>query len=114
MQIQQREEDGVAIVALAGELDATGLPAMSEAVAKIVDGGGRQLVLNFENVAFVTSSAIGYMLKVANHLNPAGGAVAISSPPIWFARNLDTLGVSQSLPTFSDDDAAVAWFSSRS
>lgn len=113
MQIQQREEGAVSIVALAGELDATSLPAVSEAVARIIDGGSRSLVINFGDVAFVTSSAIGYMLKVANHLEAAGGAIAISSPPVWFARSLDTLGVTQSLPTFTDDGAAVAWFASR-
>jgi anti-anti-sigma factor len=113
MQIQQREEGTVAIMALAGELDAASLPAISEAVAQAVDQGHRSLVLNFADVAFVTSSAVGYMLKVANHLRDQGGGLAISSPPVWFARNLDTLGVTQSLPTFADDAAALAWLNAE-
>ena len=57
----------------------------------------------------MSSSALGYIITAAKHLNEDGGALAISSPRPWLARNFDTLDLNTLLPVFPDDEAGINW-----
>lgn len=77
MEITTIEEDGVCIASLNGKLDtASSVPAESELMA-LLDQGKNRLLLDFSNVAYIASSGLRVLLKLAQRLKTEGGQLRL-------------------------------------
>jgi anti-anti-sigma factor len=79
MDITTIEENGVCIASLDGKFDtASSVPAESELMA-LLDQGKNRLVLDFTDVAYIASSGLRVLLKLAQRLKTEGGELRLCS-----------------------------------
>ena len=77
--------DGWTVVAPVGELDLASVPRLRQEVLALLNGGGRDVVLDLGGVDFVDSVGLGGVVAVAKRVRSAGGrfCVARPDPRIW-------------------------------
>lgn len=82
--ITTEEVKGMWVVHLAGEVDLHTGPDFRTAVMEGIDGGYKQVVVDFSNASFIDSTALGILVMVVKRLKPYGGElhVVVSTPDI--------------------------------
>lgn len=110
MKIERKTDGPVTILAFTGELDTDTLPTVSENIDALIESGATKLVLNMGALEFITSSAVGYLIKTRKHLLETNGEFVISAPSTFFRSTFRALGVDQIVKIFDNDDAALAYF----
>ncbi len=78
--IETTSEGSEARVTLTGELDAHTAPALSEAIAAVLDGGAERLVIDAAALRFCDSSGIQVLVQARERLVDGGGSVVIEGP----------------------------------
>ncbi len=100
--------DGVATIAVAGEVDLYTAPALKQAISTLIDQGARSLLVDLSRTTFIDSTTLGVLMGTVKRLRPAGGelAIACSDPNVRkiFAITL----LDRIFAIFDSPDAAVA------
>ncbi|GAB3128231.1 hypothetical protein GCM10027160_53590 [Streptomyces calidiresistens] len=99
---------GVAVVALAGEIDTWNLPTLREGLGVLPDGTVRHVVLDLSGVEFLESGGLSVMIELYRRLQKEGGALLLAAVPGWLRQVLDTTGLEQILPAHPDVPGALA------
>jgi anti-sigma B factor antagonist len=73
--------DGVAEVAVEGELDLSTAGELREALAGLLDRGVTRLVVNFEALSYLDSTGLGVLLGSLRRQRSRGGALQVICPP---------------------------------
>jgi anti-sigma B factor antagonist len=107
--IEKRTIGDVTIVTLAGEFDAASDPATLEKLDAIIEGATR-VVFNFRDLTFMTSSALGYLLKITRALRDRGGELVYSEASRPFHNIVEIYEIDRVFRVFPDDQAALAHF----
>jgi len=81
MTIQQHTEDGVAVIAPAGRIDTTTSGALEDAVRRTVDGGARDLLVDFAAVDYISSAGLRVCLVLAKRMRDLGGRLVLCGMP---------------------------------
>ena len=110
VEIQREVVGDVMILALKGEFDVWNLPEARETVDELIGSGARDLVLNLHGLTFITSSALGFMIKTYRELKALDGELVIAVPSNYFHTVITTLGVDQLLKIFPTNEDAVKYF----
>ncbi len=110
VEIEREAVGDVTILALKGEFDVWNLSETREAVDDLIGAGARKLVLNLHGLTFITSSAVGLMIKTYRELKELDGELVIAVPSNYFHRTLTTLGVDQLFKVFPTNEDAVEYF----
>lgn len=78
LEVHQREVDGIVILDLSGRLilspEATDL---RRKIARLVEDGKKNAILNLKEVAFIDSSGLGYLVVAHSTFEDAGGAMKL-------------------------------------
>lgn len=74
------QQDQPAVLALAGDLDATTAPQLASAAQSVVDDGARDLILDAAGVAFCDSNGLSVFVRLAGQLRTRAGRLAIVAP----------------------------------
>lgn len=107
MDIQKRQDDGVVYFALSGQFDTTALPAFQDHVDGLIERGPRNICVNFRDVTFINSTAIGYLVDAAQQLKDEDGELVFSAPSDFVSATVRTLGLFHIFDIYdSDRDAA--------
>ena len=62
LRLERRDGGGVAVLALYGELDLNGAPALRSALAEAIDESpGRRVVVDLEGIDFIDSAGLGVL-----------------------------------------------------
>ena len=70
--------DGVATVAVAGEVDLYTAPALKQAIGDAIDQGARNVLVDLSRTTFIDSTTLGVLMGAVKRLRPAGGELAIA------------------------------------
>ena len=125
----------VTVIRLEGELDASNYGSLIEQTQELYVGGTRDLLLDLENLSFVSSSGLVALHRMAlimrgetledaeegwrafhaisRDLDSAGGPEAhykLLKPQPLVRKVLDTAGFSEIMLVFEDEETAVASF----
>jgi anti-sigma B factor antagonist len=100
----------IAVLKVHGQVDTDRIPAMEEAVGAALEGGATRLVFNLEQLEFINSSALGFIISVHKRMEGLNGAVALSAPSRFMASTIRTLGLDQILDVFPTDEDALRHF----
>jgi anti-sigma B factor antagonist len=107
---ERRPERKPAILALAGDVDASGLPAFSAKVDALIRTGHTRIVFNLRRLAFINSSALGYLIRTVKRLRELDGELVLSEPSPYFRSAVDRLGLDQVFRIFPSDELALEYF----
>lgn len=74
-------DDGVVVLAAAGEIDLQASPQLNSCISGHLKAGSRQVVLDLSLATFIDSTAIGVMASSAAKLDQEGGSLTLVCPP---------------------------------
>lgn len=107
--VEVREDDGVVIASVSGELDLSNSPATGDAIEAALPSSARSLVVDFTQLTFLDSSGVAMLFRLVRRLGdhrqqlhvvaPAGEAVG---------RVLEIVEFDRAAPVYPTLDAALA------
>lgn len=110
MDIQQHIDGGVTIVALHENLDTSTAPEAGQALSGLVERGARRIVVDFTDVAYVSSAGLRVLLATAKQLRVNGGALRVCSLNDGIQEVFDISGFSTLLSVYPSATEAVRGF----
>lgn len=102
--------DGVAILAVQGEVDVYTAPRLKEEINQRLEAGVSKLVVDLSEVAYMDSSGLGVLIGALRRARDAGGDLLVASPNPRIARILDVTGLSRIFNVREATDDAVDFF----
>ncbi|MGI8492149.1 MAG: STAS domain-containing protein [Acidimicrobiales bacterium] len=109
LRIDDTTDRGWTVLHVAGDLDASTVPALRGRLSDMAAGGPSQVVVDLSRVTFLDSSGLGALIGGLRRLRSAGGEMRLvpgATPKV--RRLLDQTGVGQLLPIFPTAEAATA------
>jgi len=79
MEITNTTRNGANILSVSGRIDTATAPAMEQEINKIIDSGGRSVLLDFSKVAYISSGGLRVLLSTAKKLKNPGDKFALCS-----------------------------------
>lgn len=82
--IEERVDDGVPVITVAGEIDVASAPQLREALHKVIADGHTTVVLDLLAVTFLDSTALGVLVGALKRCRELGGElhVVVADPRI--------------------------------
>lgn len=113
--IETRETDGVAVVSFAPEthLDLAAVDAVAEEINQLAEGARRGIILDFDNVHFVSSPALSLLLNLRRVADASGTEVVFCRLRPEVARLFRITRLDRLFTLHADLDGAVAHFAPR-
>ncbi len=110
MDIDVKHSGEIAVVRIAGEIDALTADQASALLRSQLDGGRERLVLDLGQVTFMSSAGIRLLLEISIKSREQGGDLRLARTPAVVARTLEITGLSRMLKAYSSVDDAVSSF----
>ena len=101
---------GVAIADLTGDLDTEAAYQLESGLSDIIDKNDVKLILNFERVRIMNSTAMGVLLSTAEDARKRSGTMKLCSLSEHVREVLDLVGVSSLFEIFDTEKEAVKSF----
>jgi anti-sigma B factor antagonist/stage II sporulation protein AA (anti-sigma F factor antagonist) len=79
IEIMQEEKGEILIMRLSGRLDATSSPMLEKKITALIDGGKYKLLLNFDNIEYLSSAGMRLLLSTTKKLKSQDGKIVICS-----------------------------------
>lgn len=79
MDITTNEENGVCVAELNGKFDTASSVSVEKTLMGLLDEGKTRLLLDFSDVAYIASSGLRVLLKLAQRLKTEGGQLQLCS-----------------------------------
>jgi len=80
MEIKTHEIDDVLVVNLIGNLDTSTSPEAEAKINELLDTGTSKMVINLEQIDYLSSSGLRVFLGAAKRMMANGGSVALCNP----------------------------------
>ena len=100
--------EGLALVALAGELDLHTASTFKEALLQATDIGPRRVVVDLSEVTFIDSTALGVLIGGAARLQAADGMLDIVCPSDKIRRIFKISGLSHVFAIYDSSEEALS------
>ncbi|MDA3899975.1 MAG: STAS domain-containing protein [Spirochaetes bacterium] len=101
------EKEDVSVITLIGELRIFDLADYTAFFEELVDGGKIKIIINFEKISYVDSTAIGLLVNIKRGIEDKGGRLALCSVQKEVMNVLQITGVNQFLDIYESLDIAV-------
>lgn len=100
--------DGIAVVALTGEVDLYTAPDLKQELVRLVDGGARQVVVDLSDTSFIDSTTLGVLISGVKRLRPDGGRLELVVTDRNIAKVFEITGLDRVFSIHPDRRAALA------
>lgn len=110
MEIIEKKQEGIDIFQLKGRLDSNTSPEFEKTVFSAIQNGSTQMVVDFENLDYISSAGLRVILKAAKELKRSEGIFVLCSMKDYVKEVFEISGFDTFLPIESNLDAAVAKF----
>lgn len=110
MEISGETSNGATVVRLVGNLDTNTSGEAHDFLNEAIDGGASRIVVNLEQVDFVSSAGLRILLATAKRLGGAGGKLRICGLNETVAEVFEISGFSTILDVFASEDDALSGF----
>lgn len=108
LDVQTREQDGVTIIDIKGDVTTFADAKMREAYRAATANGVRPMVLNFRRSDYINSAGIAILIRIVTDVNRAGQKLAMSGLNEHFQKIFRMVGLSQYAEIYEDEEQAVA------
>lgn len=96
------------ILSLFGEVDASNSVNLDEAIQEIVDGGARSIIIDCENLEYISSAGLGVFMSYLEDFNDKGIHMKICGLTPKVSEVFKILGLDQLIPIYRNRAEAVA------
>lgn len=110
MNIETRELKHVSVVKVSGRVDSATAPEMEQALLKLLDAGRNQIVLDLEEVDYMSSAGLRVLVATQKSAKKGGGRLALAHPSTRVQEVLDLAGLVPVFDIYADVVEAVGSF----
>ncbi len=103
-----RNEDGIPVLDVTGEIDIYTTPQFKEAVSAAIDQNKPAIVINMTNVTYMDSSGFGTLLSATKRLRPLDGALYLSGCNEGIQRMLQITRLNTIFGVYATETEALA------
>lgn len=100
----------VSIMKAKGRIDSETAPELDKRLSKLITDGKNKIVLDLQNVEYMSSAGLRSMVKALKGAQGAGGDVRLAAVPKEIEGVLLTVGMMQMFKLFSTSEEAAAGF----
>lgn len=108
MNISVSEENGRALLSLEGRLDSNTSGALEQQLTATMDSGSQQLIIDFDQLAYISSAGLRVLLMAAKRLKSEGGHLVLCGMADHIREVFEISGFLQILTVVADVSAAQA------
>jgi anti-sigma B factor antagonist len=102
-----RDEGDTKIVMLNGKLDTNTTPAAEGEINTLLDAGVNKLLINFEQLSYISSSGLRLLLATAKRLKSSGGDIKVCSLNEMATEVFELSGFSSIIKVFPSEQDAL-------
>ena len=110
MDIHVEQFGEIAVVSIAGDIDALTADESNAFLTAQLDSGREQLVLDLGRVELMSSSGIRLLLEIVKKSREQGGDLRLAQAPAGVTRTLEITGLARILKAYPSVDEALASF----
>lgn len=107
MEITLRDEGDTKIVMLNGKLDTNTTPTAEDEINALLEAGANKLLINFEQLSYISSSGLRLLLATAKRLKSTGGDLKVCSLNEMATEVFEVSGFSSILNVFATEQDAL-------
>ena len=108
MEITVRDEGDTKIVMLNGKLDTNTTPTAEGEINALLDAGASKLLINFEQLSYISSSGLRLLLATAKRMKGSGGDLRVCSLNEMAQEVFEVSGFSSILNVFATETDALS------
>jgi anti-anti-sigma factor len=110
MQLTTNTSEGVTVLRIEGSLDTQTSSEAQEELDRIVDDGARKLLIDFAELAYISSAGLRVLLVTAKKLNTEQGEMRMCNMNDVVKEVFEVSGFSTIFKVFQTDSEAMAGF----
>lgn len=110
MKIETRESQGIHIIAFEGNLDTNTSPEAESVINELIDAGKQKVLVNFEQLNFISSAGLRVLLATVKKLNASNGELRICSLNATVQEVFDISGFVTILNVKNTEEEALSSF----
>ncbi len=110
MEFTVDEFGDVRAVRITGNLDTQTSPVAQEQMTQLIDNGATKILVDFENLNYISSSGLRMLLVAAQRLEDTSGQLRICNPNTMVREVFDTAGFSEIFSVYSSQAEALDGF----
>ncbi len=107
MEIEEKDAGRVKILALSGRLDAYSSNEVERTINSLIEGGCQNLVVNFEDVEYISSSGLRVMLGSLKRLKKTQGDLKLACLKPYVQEVFDIAGFTQLFAIYEHEEDAL-------
>jgi anti-sigma B factor antagonist len=107
MEIIENQKEDVSIFKLNGRLDSNTSPALEKKLVAAIENGTRNMVIDFENLDYISSAGLRIILKTTKDLKRTEGNIVLCAMQDYVREVFEIAGFDTFLPIFSTVDEAL-------
>ena len=108
--IQSRQQDGILVCSLSGRLDAVSASETSNELLELIAGNFVNVLLNLENLEYVSSLGLRVFVQAAKQLGAKGGTLKLCSATSPVRKVLEISALDTLLDLRDDEADALGRF----
>lgn len=110
MKIETKESQGIQIIAFEGNLDTNTSPEAESVINELIDAGKQKILVNFEQLSFISSAGLRVLLATVKKLNASNGELRICSLNATVQEVFDISGFVTILNVKNTEEEALSSF----
>jgi anti-anti-sigma factor len=110
MDITVKKAGEISVMGFEGNLDTATVAEAEGEINRVLEEGGNQVLINFENLNYISSAGLRILLATAKKLKTSGGNLVICSLNETVQEVFDISGFSSILSVASNEDEALGAF----
>jgi anti-anti-sigma factor len=108
LDIEHEKKDAVTVVYFMGKMDTRTSPEAEKYVNGLLDKGETNVLMNFEDLDFISSTGLRVILATGKKLMAGSGKLTLCSPNITVNDVLKMSGFNRMFGVFDTEDEALA------
>jgi anti-anti-sigma factor len=107
LDIEHEGKDGVTVIYFFGKMDTGTSPEAEKYINQLIDDGEINILLNFEELDFISSTGLRVILATGKKLTGSNGKLTMCNPNITVNDVLNMSGFNRMFGVFETEDEAL-------
>jgi anti-sigma B factor antagonist len=107
MEVTIRDESDTKIIMLQGKLDTNSTPDVESEINSLLDSGANKLLINFENLSYISSTGLRLLLATAKRLQSSEGDLRVCSLNEMATEVFELSGFTSIINVFASEQEAL-------
>ncbi|MBP7461171.1 MAG: STAS domain-containing protein [Candidatus Delongbacteria bacterium] len=107
MDVKLRKKSGIAILDLAGRMDINASDSINRNIDEILEEGGRKILLNFNQIDFVSSPGLVILVSILKKIRKMQGRIVLCNLQSYVKEVFEVTQLTKVFDVFDDEPTAI-------